>query len=544
MPDLLQTLQGNDLGFFQIVAEAWKIELDAPDAFSAANNLALILTSSNLVQDIVDSLPNQVQNALQAVVDANGHMPWAIFTRRFGEVRVMGAAKRDRERPDLKPISPAEWLWYRALIGRAFFSEEGGDPQEFVYIPNEFLDTLRPDPATPSHIPGRSASPGESAVVYPAGVRILNQACTLLANLRSGTKNIGEGEAGIPWLVLKKLLENAGIVDKKGLPITETTRNFLEAPIGEALVMLARTWLKSKSFDELRLIPGLVCEGEWQNNPLKSRTAILDILSLVPSSRWWNINSVVNHIKNNQPDFQRPAGDYDSWFIRHTDSETYLRGISSWDQVDGAYIRYLITGPMHWLGWCDLASPAPDKPVEAFKFTTLSVALWQGKTPTISIKETGEVRVSANGTLIIPNNTPRSARYILARCSLPLLPAEKEYRYRLTPSSLENASQQGLKVTHILSVLKKNSTGQIPPTLIEALERWEKVGAQSKIEAATIIKVAHPEIMVLLQKSRAGRFIDEVLSPTAAIINPGKTSLVNDVMAELGYLSETSIEYN
>ncbi len=544
MPDLLQTLQGNDLGFLQIVAETWKIELDAPDAFSAANRLALTLTSSNLVQDIVDALPTQVQNALQAIVDANGHMPWAIFTRRFGEVRVMGAAKRDRERPDLKPISPAEWLWYRALIGRAFFSEEDSDPQEFVYIPNEFLDTLRPKPAATSHIPGRPASPGESAVVYPGGARILNQACTLLANLRSGTNIMGEGEAGIPWSVLKQLLQNAGIVDKKGLPIPETTRGFLEAPIGEALVMVVKAWQKSKTFDELRLIPDLVCDGEWRNDPLKSRTAIMDILSGIPASKWWNINSVVNHIKNVQPDFQRPAGDYDSWFIRRADSETYLRGISSWDQVDGAYIRYLITGPLHWLGWCDLAAPTPDKPIEAFRFTTWSIDFWHGKTPMISYKETGEVRVAANGTLVVPNTTSRAARYILARCSQALPSTGKEYRYRLTPSSLENASKQGLKVSHIISVLKKFSSGPLPPTLIAALERWEKVGAQSKIETTTIIKVAHPEIMVLLQKSRAGRFIDEVLSPTAAVIKPGKAGLINDVMAELGYLSETSIEYN
>lgn len=544
MPDLLQTLQGNDLGFLQIVAETWKIELDAPDAFTAASRLALTLTSSNLVQDIVDALPAQAQNALQAVVDANGHMPWAIFSRRFGEVRVMGAAKRDRERPDQKPTSPAEWLWYRSLIGRAFFSEEDSDPQEFVFIPTEFLEILQPQQNKTSQYPGRAASPGESAVEYPSGIKILNQACTLLANLRSGTVDPSEGEANVPWSVLKLLLQNAGIVEKKGLPIPETTRSFLEAPPGEALSLLVKAWQKSKSFDELRLIPGLICEGEWSNDPLKARTTILDILSGIPSLKWWNISSVVKHIKNNQPDFQRPAGDYDSWFIRQADSDTYLRGITCWDKVDGAYIRYLITGPMHWFGICDLAAPAADKPVEAFRFTSWSADFWQGRIPVIPVKETGEIRVSSNGMLSVPNNTPRAARYILARCSQPLSPLEKEYRYRLTPTSLENASKQGLKISHIITILKKFSVGPLPPTLIEALERWEKVGVQSQIETAVIIKVAHPDILTALQKSRAGRCINEILSPTSAIIKPGKAGLVNDVMAELGYLSEIGIEYN
>ena len=35
----------------------------------------------------------------------------------------------------------------------------------------------------------------------------------------------------------------------------------------------------------------------------------------------------------------------------------YLRGFSTWDEVDGALVRFLITGPMHWLGLVDLAAP-------------------------------------------------------------------------------------------------------------------------------------------------------------------------------------------
>ncbi|HWQ46093.1 MAG TPA: helicase-associated domain-containing protein [Longilinea sp.] len=544
MPDLLQTLQGNDLGFLQIVAETWKVDLDAPDAFAAANRLALVLTSSGLVQDIVDALPTQVQTALQAVVDANGHMPWALFTRRFGEVRVMGAAKRDRERPDLKPISPAEWLWYRALIGRAFFSEESSDPQEYVYIPNEFQEILKPQRHSASHSPGRVASPGESAFIFPTGTKILDQACTLLASLRSGTVVSVDEESGIPWAVLKLLLHTAGIIDKKGLPIPEATRKFLEAPCGEALAILGQAWQKSTTFNELHLVPGLICEGEWVNDPLKSRIAILDVLSQIPQTTWWNLTSFLNYIKETQPDFQRPAGDYDSWFIRQAESETYLRGVSAWDQVDGAYIRYLITEPLYWLGWCDLAAPGPDKPVEAFRFTAWAVDLWKEKIPNIASEETGKVRVSPNGLLVVPGNTPRAVRYILARCSQWLTSKENGYRYRLTPSSLENAAKQGLKISHITSILRKFSSGPIPPTLIEALERWEKVGVQSQIESVVILKVSQPQILTALQQSRAGRYINEVLSPTVATLKSGKAGLVSDVLVELGYLAETSIEYN
>ena len=74
---------------------------------------------------------------------SEGRLGWAVFTRRYGEVRPFGPGKREKERPDLKPISPAEVLWYRALIGRAILP---GDvpPMEYAYIPEDLLDLLAP----------------------------------------------------------------------------------------------------------------------------------------------------------------------------------------------------------------------------------------------------------------------------------------------------------------------------------------------------------------------------------------------------------------
>ena len=54
----------------------------------------------------------------------------------------MGAAKRDREKPYLNPASAAEDLFYRALLGRAFFETAEG-AQEFAYIPDDCLPLIR-----------------------------------------------------------------------------------------------------------------------------------------------------------------------------------------------------------------------------------------------------------------------------------------------------------------------------------------------------------------------------------------------------------------
>ncbi len=85
-------------------------------------------------------------------------------------------------------------------------------------------------------------------------------------------------------------------------------------------------WLESNNFNELRQIPSLVCEGEWDNQPLATREFLLNLLEAVPDNKWWSLPVFIRAIKEKYPDFQRPAGDYDSWFIKRIADGVYLRG--------------------------------------------------------------------------------------------------------------------------------------------------------------------------------------------------------------------------
>ena len=105
------------------------------------------------------------------------------------------------------------------------------------------------------------------------------------------------------------------------------------------------------------------------------------MLSTLPQDKWWSLSSFVAAVHERQPDFQRPAGDYDSWFIRREGSTDFLRGFSTWDEVDGALIRFMIAGPLHWLGILDLATPAPNGSVTAFRFSRWAPALLDGAFP-------------------------------------------------------------------------------------------------------------------------------------------------------------------
>ena len=535
MPNLVQSLQSRDLGHLRIVAGLWGLELVSAETEAALKELTEGLLNRELAGEIVESLPAGARAALAELAAADGKMPWAVFARQFGEIREAGPGRRDREQVFLHPASAAETLFYRALLARAFFDTPRG-ALEFAYIPDDLKELIKhegeqgnhekPLESSPVEAPGRLATPKERERLIPASDRLLDDATTFLAALRMG---IEPPELQVPAGVVKEFLLAANILNGEAAQ-PEQVKSFLEMQRLQALHLLRQAWEKSGGFNELRQVPGLVCEGEWTNQPLATRSFLFHLLETLPEGKWWSLPAFIRGIQEQTPDFQRPAGDYDSWFIKRLSDGTYLRGFGSWDEVDGALIRYIITGPMFWLGVVELARPEEHESITAFR-----VNVQRGTSD-----EKGRLTVSSNGRISVPRLLPRAARYQMARfCEWDEAKAD-EYRYRVTTSSLQKARQQGLKAGQLLSLLAKYSTSGIPPAFVKALKRWESNGTEARIEVQTILRVSRPEVLEELRNSKARRFLGEELGPVSVIVKPGAEPKVLAALAELGLLAEAT----
>ena len=546
MPGLADTLRGRDLGFLKMIADAWGLEISAPDAATFLPALYTGILGHQWKSDVLETLPHDAQLALQKLAQNDGRLSWAQFTRSFGEVRPFGPGKREKERPDLKPISPAETLWYRALVGRAFLKDgTEREPVEYAYIPDDLLEFLAVLVQRGEVPPGRPASPNETSLPLPAGDRILDQACSLLAWLRLGLPldDLPAASWDATPALLLELLKAARLVDESGLPFAEPVRAFLEAPRGAALVFLAKEWMRALYLNELRLLPGLKFEGDWLNDPLRARQAVLRWVGQVPSGSWWSLSAFVRAVRERDPDFQRPAGDYDSWFIRPEGSQTYFRGFEHWDEVDGALLRFLITGPLHWLGFLDLARAVPGGEFTAFRFSPWAEDLLHDQAPAGLPAEDARLKLTSSGRLILPRLFPRAARYQIARFCLWEGESPEEHRYRLAPSALERAAAQNLRPRQLIGLLRKHADpAAIPPALVQALERWESAGTQAVVERAALLRLGSPEILAALKKSRAARYIQEELTPTAVLLRPGSEEKLLEALSELGYLGDSRLE--
>lgn len=529
MPDLLTSLEKHDLGYLRIIASLWGLELDSNETDPAAEELAAALLDPELVAELTGSLAPEARAALSALADKDGRLPWAEFTRRFGNIREMGAGKRDREQPYLHPNSTAEILFHRALVARAFFDTNNG-PQEFAYVPEDLFPLIsrRSESASVSAADqepfGRPASPGEHGGESLADDSILDDATTHLAALRL---NLTPPETKIPGQVIEEFLQAANLI-KKGEPQPEPIKAFLEAPRSEALKILADAWAESESFNELHQLPGLIFEGEWKNQPLVTREFLLHLLEPIPEGKWWSLPAFLRAVKEKYPDYQRPAGDYDSWFIKRASDGQYLRGFTHWEAIDGALIKYFVTKVLFWLGMADLATAKDSDVITSFRLTA-----------SVEKKdENGKIAVSSNGKLSVPRFAPRVVRYQAARFCEWDEPKADEYRYFITAASLARAKDQGLKVDQLLALLAKHSSVGVPPALVKTLKRWEVNGTEARLQSQVVLRVSKPEVLEEMRRSKAARFLGESLGPTTVVVKEGAQSKVLAALAELGLLAE------
>jgi hypothetical protein len=540
MPDIRQSLQGKDLQFLNNLAMIWGIELQTHDLRSVIQETANAMSDKEQILDIVEALDTDSKAALQALHTADGKIPWPLFVRKYGELRTMGAARREREQPNLHPINATEVLWYRGLLGKAFFNIQK-EPQEYAYIPDEMNTILSAimAPVVEKKTYGRPATSMEKKHIIPATDTILDHLTTFLSAIRTG-----HPLDTLPWLnqtipvpFLTQLAGYAHLINNDGIIQSDQVRRFMEASRAEALYILFRSWVESP-FNDLHHLPGLVFEGHWQNEPLETRQFLINELHQLPPKTWWSLPAFVESIRLHTPDFQRPAGDYDSWYIRQQNNQGYLRGIQYWDAIDGALLRLLITKHFHWLGIMDLACADTQTQPTAFRFSAWAEDMLSNRPPVMTTNETETVKILQDGLIQIPRSTSRAIRYQIARFSQ----MEKEdawmYEYRIRPDSLAAAVKSGLKIEQFVSLIQRAGEKPIPPSVFALLENWKNHGLQASIAPAFLLTVDKPEILEHLMNSRAKKYLGEPLNATTILIQEKHQKLVMSILAELGYLSE------
>ena len=137
MRSLEQALYDHELIVLRVIGEWWELDLTGSEKASCVAELQQTLSSLDMAREI-NFLPLEDAKALADLGAQGGRIPVAAFARDFGDVRLMGPGRLEREEPWLDPTSPAEALWYRGVLYRGF-DETSEGVLEYYYLPQELM---------------------------------------------------------------------------------------------------------------------------------------------------------------------------------------------------------------------------------------------------------------------------------------------------------------------------------------------------------------------------------------------------------------------
>ena len=526
----------------------------------AADELAALLLDPLSVWTALAQLSPEGRDALKALQAAGGRMRAPSFARRFGQVRPVGPGRLERESPWQEPENAAEELWYAALIFRAFDQDEAG-PGEFVFVPDD-LRPLLPWPqveaapfAVESVPPPASPVSDETALVHDMYIYLVylqNHDVRPYADGRLGQRDLAalrrrmgdSDERRFAFLQhLARLLE---FPDRQGEFLrldAAPVKRWLTAEPGRQLVQLQESWRDDPIWNDLCRVPSLTCDREtpWRNDPVATRRTLLSLLAHCPLEGWWSRDSFVAAVKEAQPDFQRPDGDYTSWYIRDAVGGDYLSGFESWDRVEGALITDLLAGPLRWLGIVHTAEQ------DAACCLTGAGARFLGLVP----DETEErpsppIVVQPDLRIEVPPPASLYTRFQLERFADPLEPESSSPRgreapgplhYHLGAASLGRALARGIQVEQLLAFLQQTSEQSVPPNVVAQLRLWAGRFGQVQLEEVALLRVENERVLKELSVLPETRhLIAKILSPTSALIRRKDLDRLRRELRDLGYL--------
>ncbi len=501
MPTTLKMLQDHSPLMLEIIGEMRSARVETAGA-ERAILLATELSSPDSVQSVLEEIQNeypQAQTALQTLAKFQGAQPEAQFTRAYGMLEVMGDEQLKAKEPWHNPRTLTELLYYYGLIGRGF-EGAGAKAHRIIYIPSDILDQIP--------LPSEDVSEGDIHIPYaPAPScrevlvstdEFLNDVgsaigCLVGAPLLLEGKDLAQPDAErlqerllappdtpllrVRWALLLHVLNRLQLFkrekQKNDQRFVALNRNRANDFLGQTRHVQRRriwdAWRDSPDWSDLERLPDLELHNRerWQHNSLATRSAFLDFCRNLQPTRWYALPDLVALLKEHMPDFQRPDGNYDDWYIRHRKADRFVRGFKDWDLVEGELARFYLLGPMIWLGALKVAEQGH----KTMLSLTRDGAVWQGA-DLASAREEVQPRfvVQKDFSIVAPLGLPLRQRMNIEQVAY-WQRSSTQYEYRINQRSLSQAFARGVTVDRVLAGLRNGSHG-VPHTVEAAIRQF------------------------------------------------------------------------
>ena len=476
------------------IADGWRISLTDEQLPEIIARLVTEMTRPENFESVLRRLSDHEKAAL-AFLAAHEQVRAHIFTRRYGQVRRMGPGRLEWEAAWREPVSVAERLWFLGLIYRTF-AVDGEYHGEVFAVPVDLRSLL---PAMEAALPRFEVQVvAEPSCVEDERDALARDLFAVLAHLRNNDVRSKKGvlarhefdrlrhrlartdHARLQFLW--RLAQQAELVqwaDQLWMPAQQAAP-WLKRDALSRQRLLFETWLADAGWNELCAMPSVRCEDTgWRHDPVLPRRALRRHLDACPANVWLALDSLVDAVYDTDPDFMRPDGDYQSWYIRGVEDGRYLLGFDSWGKLEGALIRYLLEHALFWLGVIALGKAQEAEPATAIRVSATGSALLSGEGAPTGVadaarREEAAARIvlSSDLSILVPGAASWYDRFLVERFARWVEDTRGGARYVMDAPSLKRALSRGVAVPQIENFLARVSGGRVPAKVQRALKSW------------------------------------------------------------------------
>ncbi len=305
------------------------------------------------------------------------------------------------------------------------------------------------------------------------------------------------------------LLVSAGIL-QPGSPTTvwsEVEGHFLRRDDLGRRALLARTYFRMKNWsalwEVLRGSDELQLKRDWayssfrpddlHSNLVRLRNLLLPFLATLPDDHWVPVANLVPALRAIFPAFEqamlegyrylysrRYSEEKGAWFLWRNGRPLAAGDAADWDAAQGAFVRTIIAGPLHWLGLADLQFEGHR--LHAFRLHGLADLYWDrvevAVSPPHAVERGAEtspaeaVTVDALRITVDPTAVGAHAHNLLDRIARLEVAEAGRFVYRLDVQAAYESFEAGVSVSEILADWKRLLATPVPEAIGAQLAEW------------------------------------------------------------------------
>lgn len=331
------------------------------------------------------------------------------------------------------------------------------------------------------------------------------------------------------WRFLAHLAMRTGVLERLGVNLvpTRAMADLLDHD-REVAVRLWKTYLRDPTWNDVVRSGAVKIEVVGRpSDPTTARRELAGLLGVLEAGEWVTPSSLVAMVRSVAPDFMRQRYEDSASSLLDLATGAVLSGPMSWDRVEGATIRYLLSGPLYWLGI--VAWGVSGDGMETVSLTEHGVACLRETSPALRPQPE---QASVGDDLVV--RVPRKAHLgLLYRLEpyLTLVARGHISTYRLSQSSFGEAIQSGGSAQELVRLLGQLTGGPLPASVTGPIAQWTSRIGQVQVRPVVLLSIADDETArVIASAERLAPMIREKLGARAFVVSG---SQVDDLVAEL-----------